>query len=60
MWSMSAGVRGEELKTLSNFYTPGPGNYDQVQPEITKDAYPSWKVGTGRRPNLYGSSNADV
>jgi len=60
MWSMSAGVRGEELKTLSNYYTPGPGNYDQVQPEITKDAYPSWKVGTGRRPNLYGSSNADV
>jgi len=60
MWSIGSGNRGEELKGLSSYYTPGPGNYDQVPPDVTKSAYPAWKAGTGKRPNLYGTSNQDV
>lgn len=60
MWSFGDSNRGDELKAFTNYHTPGPGNYDQVEPGVTKDNYPAWKQGTSKRPNLYGSSNADV
>jgi hypothetical protein len=60
MYSFGEGVRGEELKTFTNYYTPGPGTYDQVDQEAVMDGYPTWKVGTSKRPHLYGTSNKDV
>lgn len=56
MYSIGGGVRGslpiipstnhilgEELKTQSNYYTPGPGTYEHVEEEIVKQGYPTWK-----------------
>jgi len=60
MYTFGSGTRGEELKKLSNYYAPGPGAYDQITQETVKDGYPSWKVGTSKRGNLHGSSNAEV
>jgi len=60
MYSIGSGVRGEELKTQSNYYTPGPGTYEHVEEELTKNGYPSWKMGSSKRPNLYNSTNPDV
>jgi len=60
MYTFGSGTRGEELKTLTNYYTPGPGTYDQIKPETVKDSYPAWGAGSSKRPNLYGSSNPEV
>jgi len=60
MYSFGEAHRDDELKTMSYYYTPGPGQYDRVSDDKVKDQYPAWKMGTSTRPPLYNYSNSVV
>jgi len=60
MYSIGGAIRGEELKTQSNYYTPGPGTYEHIEEGIVKSAYPTWKMGSSKRQPLYNSTNPEV
>jgi len=57
MWSIGTAHRDDELKTMSYYYAPGPGTYDQVHDGTYKQQNPAWRQGSSVRPPLYSGSH---